>query len=125
MKPSDRDPLLRNVLAGEPLDQARARSLAAGLGVMRRRRRERALLATAGSLAVVCIAVLLAQKQIRPAEPAGSAHPAPTPVRSAVRMITDDELLARFSDRPVLLVGAPGQQRLVFLDGKSSENRPR
>jgi hypothetical protein len=35
---------------------------------------------------------------------------------SPVKLITDDELLALFPDRPVALIGKPGQQQLVFLD---------
>jgi hypothetical protein len=33
-----------------------------------------------------------------------------------VKLINDDELLALFPDRPVALIGKPGQQQLVFLD---------
>jgi len=38
-----------------------------------------------------------------------------------VKFISADELLALFPNRPVALIGKPGSQQLVFLDGSSRQ----
>lgn len=35
-----------------------------------------------------------------------------------IRFINDEELFALFPDRPMALIGEPGQQQLVFLDNR-------
>lgn len=48
---------------------------------------------------------------------AGDALESTTGNDPVVRRVTDDELLALFPGRSVALIGRPGEQRLVFLDG--------
>jgi hypothetical protein len=50
--------------------------------------------------------------------PAVSPKPPPEPV---VKPITDEELLALFPDRAVVLIGKPGQQEFVVL-GAPAQN---
>ncbi len=35
---------------------------------------------------------------------------------TSIRVLNDEQLLALFKDRPVALVGQPGNQRLLLLD---------
>jgi len=122
MLPSNEKPLLAEVL-----DDARLRetSLAAGLTVLRRTRRLRATgrvvaWAVAPMLATALLVMCVNQARRDPAAedfPRAPAAAAPTTIAgTSIRVLSDDELLAMFPDRPVALVGAPGQQQLVFLD---------
>ena len=117
MKRSDQDRLLREILADDALEQVRQATLAAGMGTLRRRRRVRALAVGAGaSLALVLACVALVHRRAPMAgTPLPPAAPAPE-TGIAVKWIDDEQLLARFSDRGVALVGPPGRQKLVFFD---------
>ena len=123
MKDSENDRLLRDVLADATLEQTRERTLRAGLARLQRRRQRRALLATGAASLTLALAVASFVASRAPSRSALNHAAAPTDFPAAsghVRFIDDDELLARFADRGVLLVGEPGRQRLIFLDQKNA-----
>jgi hypothetical protein len=129
VKRHDQDNLLRETLTGEELSEFRKASLADGLAAVRRRRRYRRA-AQVGALAVLTLLVSLGivhqhRNKTSVREVASikqtSATPTPSPAPAAettkVKIISDDELFALFPGRAMALVGKPGEQQLVFLDG--------
>ena len=129
MKRHDQDKLLREMLTGEELSEFRKASLAGGLAAVRRRRRFRRA-AQAGAVVVLTLLVSLGivhqHRSRTPVREVASikqtpAMPAPSPAPSAetakVKTISDEELFALFPGRAMALVGKPGEQQLVFLDG--------
>jgi hypothetical protein len=125
MNPHDREKLLKEILPGEDAGNFRETSLERGLLLLRLRRRSRQLSAVA-ALTVCLLGFGLFLNSRRVAQTA-VVRPAPTvavnpaAATSKVTFISDDELLALFTNQPVALIGKPGQQRLVFLDKKHSE----
>lgn len=120
MKRQDHDRLLREILADEKVEGLREASLSQGLGQLRQRRRRRAVLSgVTASLAVAMIALVISRRMT----PQRSSEIVPEvmspPNTPKVTVISDDQLLALFSERPVALVGAPGNQQLLFLDQRS------
>ena len=131
MKRQDQDKLLRETLTGGELSDFRKASLASGLAAVRRRRRYRRA-AQAGAIMVLTLLVSLgivhqysngkpvreiASRKQTPATLATS--PAPSSESTKVKTISDDELFALFPGRAMALVGKPGEQQLVFVDGGS------
>ena len=122
MKPDPRNQnLLNDVLAEAAPDDFRQSSLEWTLGLARRRRRIRYAVRT-GSVALFLAAAVAGWLLVpvrhgsitarpTPAERRGSDNPVVT-----IETINDEELLAAFPDRPLALIGPPGQQDLVFLD---------
>jgi hypothetical protein len=88
--------------------------LQAGVAHLRQRRQRRAVLTSAAAaLAVlVSLTVLVRRQAVEEASPTVVAS-APT---SRVRFVNDEQLLALFPNRPVALIGRPGEQKLIFLD---------
>jgi hypothetical protein len=124
MKNTDENPLLKEILADEPLAALRHASLDQGLGAMRRARRFRRM-ARSGTVALLPVLVIMVLRLNKPtleianppSIPGSQASVAAAPsIESGVRMITDEELFALFPGRSLALVGKPGHQRLVFLD---------
>jgi hypothetical protein len=125
MKHPEHDRLLNNIVTGEELADFREASLQQALTAIRQQRRHQRSLRLA-ALAAVPIVVTLGIVFSRPpqfplsenvasnASPVAISSPQLRP--AAVKLINDDELLALFPDRPVALIGKPGQQQLVFLD---------
>ena len=122
---NEQDQLLREILTGDELTSFRRASLEIGLARMRQQRaRRRAARACAlGSLPLLLALVLFVLrtpesrhwpkiKSTLPSETRASTHGE----RVKMKFITDEELFALFPDRPVVLIGKPGQQELVFLD---------
>jgi hypothetical protein len=117
MKRSEKDRLLREILADEALEQMRQATLAAGVGALRRRRRVHALMG--GATASLVLLLACAALVYRRAHPVHAPLSPTVPVaenRAAVKWIDDEQLLARFSDRGAALVGPPGRQKLIFFD---------
>lgn len=132
---TDRFPLLRDTLdeAATPAwsDAALARTLAAAHAQRRRR--------VAGRWAGVGVLLLMMGWGLWPREGGKKPHPeiaaahllvisddnaaaflpSPPPPPKPVHFLTDEELLARFPDRPVALIGSGTKQQLVFLDGST------
>ena len=122
MKFPEDNKLLDEILAGDQLAELRTKSLQHALIQMRRQRRIRrtvgfvAAFCLLGALAVVCLQQpknsRLAVNHI-PAPSAPSRALAPAPVKT----ISDEELFALFPGRAVALIGPPGRQEFVLLDG--------
>jgi hypothetical protein len=129
MKRDDQDKLLRETLTGEELSDFRKASLAGGLASVRRRRRyRRAAQATAVLVLtlLVSLGIVHEHRNRAPVREVASikrtsATPAPSPAPSTeaakVKTISDEELFALFPGRAMALVGKPGEQQFVFLDG--------
>ena len=118
-KEAEQDELLADVLADGT--HFRATTLELGLAEMQRvRKRRRA--ARLG--AVVCAPLLVLATAIFLREfLARHTNNPPRVVQvgkvipgTSIRVLSDEELLAMFKDRPVALVGKPGNQRLLLLD---------
>lgn len=121
MKPTDEDELLRDLLADQNLETLRAKSLAVGLASLRARRRMRRVVGATVLAAATLVAVLgLVATRYRQTSPVETVEVTPSSLPSRVVQVIDDEqLLALFPDRAVALVGAAGQQKLLFLDGRA------
>ena len=125
MKHPEHDRLLNDIVTGEELADFREASLQRGMAAIRRQRRRQRFVRL-GALAAVPIVVAFGIVFSRSPKPAlretAVSNASPVAVSSAqtriapVKFISDDELLALFPDRPVALIGKPGQQQLVFLD---------
>jgi hypothetical protein len=124
MKHFDQDRMLREILDGRELSDLRRVSLEQGLASLRRRRQHRLVLRTCAVVFVPLLFLLVCLPRKSPVTPgrpvtyASLPHaPSPTPdVAAPIKFISDEELLALFPNRPVALIGRPGQQQLVFLD---------
>ena len=128
MKRTDQDKLLRETLTGEELSSFRNTSLAGGLAAMRRRRRYRRTMQFSAVAALTLLVTLGIAYQhrhknlsreaasIKSNSPA-SASPSSSAETAKVKIISDEELFALFPGRAMALVGKPGEQQLVFLDG--------
>jgi hypothetical protein len=119
MKRSEQEKLLREILPVEDMADFEQASPERGLTCLRQRRRKSAMRAQIFSvMGVVLVAILLKRHNHLSREGAGAPLASATApaVASQVKFISDEELLALFPDRPVALIGKPGQQRLVFLD---------
>jgi hypothetical protein len=126
MKPStDRDELLRDVLADTASETFRDASLNECLAAARRTRAQRHFVRGVAFLIVpllICASIFFVRHR-RTAPEIFIAQPgAPQAVQkqtipgTPIQIINDDQLLDLFKGRPVALVGPPGSQRLVLLD---------
>jgi|GEM_PF-3040805 len=140
---TDRSPLLRDTLddAATPTwsDAALTRTLTAARA--QRRRRETGRRAGVGILLVMMGWGLWPREAVKKQHPeiasaqmlvisddnAAAFLPKPTPPPKPVHFLTDEELLARFPDRSVALIGSGAKQQLVFLDGatEATPERPK
>ena len=129
MTPHEQDQLLKELLTGEEISDFRRASLEQGIALIRLQRKRRQI---AQRAALVCVGLLLLALFIgelpksfrpRPATPqAQQAVPrVPLAADLEIKWINDDELFALFADRPMALIGKPGEQQLVFLDSQSSD----
>ena len=114
MKRSDQDRLLGELFAGENVERLRAASLAGGLSALRARRRRRAYVSGAAASLAFATAMLVSTRHQPPEE---AIVPLAEPKTSAVKIISDEQLLALFPDQSVALIGRPGEQRLLFFAG--------
>jgi hypothetical protein len=120
------DSLLRDLLETSDLVELRERSLERMLSESRSRIRRRRLaqVCVGVALPVLLIAGFLLSRAPQPppisiasSAPALPVVPAEEPPRPKVEFITTEELLALFPDRPLALIGPPGdKQKLVFFD---------
>ena len=127
MNNSEKDQLLREIL--EPSDFRQA-SLECGLASIRQRRCRRRTVracALASLLILMTLGILFkwasaSSPRRHPASgPTMVTVPAPRVERAEIKFITDEELFALFPNRPLALIGKPGQQQLVFLDERISQ----
>jgi len=131
MKPeSDYGELLKEVISDGGATDLRASSLDHALAAVRRQRRMRVVRgASLGAGCVVLVALLWREHADKPL---AANNPQPlTAVQATVetvpgtkiRLVSDEELLAMFPDRPVALVGPPNDRRFVFLDEQRSSRK--
>jgi hypothetical protein len=117
--------LLADVLAEN--EQGRATTLDHGIATLRRvrsRRRTARLMLSVTAPLVIMVVILMIQS--RHSKAGLTSKPIAPPVQmvktikgTSIRILSDEELLDLFKDRPVALVGAPGDQQLLFLDEKN------
>jgi len=122
----DHDDLLQEIFSESASDDFRADALERTLVSARRQRRRRRTGRVCGAIAI-CAALLATvfwRTQEAPTDQLtanGAQSPTaqaevPTVPGTNIRLVSDDELLGMFPDRPVALVGPPEKQRFVFLD---------
>jgi hypothetical protein len=126
MKNREKESFLSEILADDRLADLREDSLLKGIVLLRRQRRRRLILQTSLASALICLLLFsIAQRPTSPPLQSNllSARPVPaqpsTKAVTAVKHLTDDELLALFPNRSVALIGEPGHQQLVFLEHQS------
>jgi hypothetical protein len=126
MTDHDKNKLLGEILGDDELNQLREGSLLRGVKEMRQRR-QRATIARISVLAslVALLAVVAFYPRAQPAHQAlkrvAMAHT--TEAASKVEYINKDQLFALFPNRPMALVGKPGHQQVIFLDGHSASSQ--
>jgi hypothetical protein len=127
MKTKPDDDLLQEIFTESASDDFRAAALERTLISARRQRRLRRAGRVCGAIAI-CAAILgaifwhtqeaasdrVARNSIQ--SPTTPQTEVPTVPGTSIRLVSDDELLGMFPDRPVALVGPPANQRFVFLD---------
>ena len=124
MKNPDHGELWRDALDEGVEDALAAASLAGMLAYARHRRRRRRLLGVSAVAAALGVLFCLTTRLQNPSRGPLAAHQSPGVPTAApeatglaqVHFLTDEELLSRFPDRPIALIGPPGDRRLVFLD---------
>jgi hypothetical protein len=139
MKRPDQDKILRELLTGDEVSDFRKASLAGGLASLRRRRRVRSVVRFGAVMALALlatVAIVHREKHKQSVQQMAFVNPMPTSsIRSAaspapaaeggVKVISDEELFALFPGRSMALIGTPGQQQLVFLDGGAARAKVR
>ena len=127
--PSENEELLAEVLADD--EELRAATLQAGLAELRSKRRRRsATRVVLVALVPLAVAAALSVQQLHQRrrdlslETQNHSTIVPSTARTiegtTIRILTDEELLAFFKDRPVALIGSPGNQRLVLFDERGN-----
>ena len=133
MKPHDPNPLLKEILLGDELTDFRQASLEKGLYAIRRHQRHRRGMRLGALLMLPLILTLAILSRPAPEHsnrPITSINPTPATLLTPptdnrdTKSITDEELFALFPNRPLALVGKPGQQQLVFLDATAKGRHP-
>lgn len=134
MKRADSDQLLNELFPGDDLATLRRTTLErwlAGARLRRRRRRMRQACALTGLVLAAILGLIFTANlsDRKPRTLAGLPPAAKSPVsegNESVKMLTDEELFALFPNRPLALIGKPGQQQLVLLDSiRTPETPPR
>ena len=129
MKPPARQLLLNSLLAGEESADIRRASLDFGLAALGRRRHRRRItrLCAIAGLPLLLGAIALIGFHAAEIRRIAVAHAARSALIAAgfksrpIEVINDEQLFALFPDRPIALVGEPGQQKLVFLDQAAAD----
>ena len=117
MNKNETDRLLDALLAGDELDAFRRASLEASLALVRARNLHRQRIRRVALVAVLFLALAILLKDVVARKRPGSTRVVKRPVsKEEVEIISDEQLFALFPNRPLALVGKPGQQQLVFLD---------
>jgi hypothetical protein len=126
MKHRENDPILKEILGSDDLSSLRQASLGIGLAALRGRRRRRRVLQVGGvaAAAVLLALIIMIGRTSAPgrrgntrALPSLTDAPAGKQTGRDVKLISDEELFALFPGRAVALIGKPGHQEFVFLDG--------
>ena len=122
------DPLLDDLLSDGIDGAAESVSLETLLSDARRVRRQRRLIRYGlGPLLAVLVLAQIAlflnhSRRLTTAsqstDASNSLPQSPPAAPAPIRTISDDELFALFPDRQLALIGPPGDQRLLFVDGR-------
>jgi len=132
MNPGEHDELVQELLAGEEMSEFRQRSLEAGLLAMRRHRRRRHSLRLGATVCLPVAALLVIlllpsfserSRRSSPERPQRTAGVAASSASGSSSAISDNHLFALFPGRSMALIGKPGRQRVIFLDGGPPESR--
>ena len=131
MTRTEQDRLLNDLLAGEDLEAVRKATLECGLTALRRRRQFRQMVRTCTlfclPLLVTLVLLLFNHRALERRTTSARAQAVPavasSPSNGGVKIISDEELFALFPNRPMVLVGEPGHQQLVFLDQPEQSGR--
>jgi hypothetical protein len=122
MTEEEKNQLLEEILGDDELTRLRQTSLSRGLREMRRRR-QRAAAARVSMMALPALLLAVWAFYLRfPPRPPAPAPPAmalASKAVSKVEYINREQLFALFPGRSLALVGKPGHQQLIFLDGPS------
>ncbi len=123
MNKNEADRLLNELFVGDELDAFRRDSLEESLVLIRRRDVRHQRIRRAALLAVVLLPLAVFLHDVMPRKTNRTAKEASVPASKAnVEIISDEQLFALFPNRPLALLGKPGQQRLVFLDQVQNPN---
>jgi hypothetical protein len=126
MTDQDKNQLLENILGDDELNRLRRASLSRGLQEMRRRRR-RAMAARLSLMALPALLLAVAALYPRLPQPHQASVPKAMVVASTaaskVEYINTEQFFALFPNRPMALVGKPGQQQVMFLDGHPADGQ--
>lgn len=123
---NEREELLADVLTDD--DQLRAATLQAGLNEMRRVHKRQRVLRVAGAMtcmsAIIVAMLLSAHRFLLTGRKAADSPSSVTRVEemipgTSIHVLSDEQLLEFFRGRPVALVGRPGDQQLLLLDGRN------
>lgn len=124
MNDSERDHLTRELLTGDEVSKFRQQSLQKALMALRQRRRRGQALRVGAVIGLVSLLGWTLLRDWRAARdevkdsPRATKNPAiaasAAEQRVGVTFISDEELFALFSDRPMALIGTPGHQQVVF-----------
>ena len=133
MKNSDRDSLWQDALDDSASDAFAEEALACTLANVRDVRRKRNAARVLGSGAILALIAPLAWDFTREpganisalgTRPVGIPRELEPRTASAVRFLSDEELLARFPDYPVALVGTGHDVQLILLEGAGALDVP-
>jgi hypothetical protein len=120
MNSYEKEKLLQEVFEAGDAADFRRQAIAQGVSRLRARRLRKRL---AGAGVILCAGATMLffmsphQTATSPEPRSAAVSPAPTSQKPpAVQYVDDEQLLALFPHRPVALVGAPPNQRLIFLD---------
>ena len=131
MTPQEKHQLISELISGEELSDFRRASLQQGIASIRHRRERRQAI----HAALVCLPFLLIAAVVLHyfSREHSARDPGRQPVRASVAVepgpnlktefIDDEELFRLFPGRAMALIGKPGEQELLFLDGPSSSFR--
>ncbi len=127
MNSHDQEKLLKGILPPDDAAEFRQASLECGLAGLRRERRRHHLVKLSVAAAIFIGLSLGVVLNFRNAHPNQNAQIQPavaatSPALAAhVDFINDEQLLALVTNKPVALIGKPGDQHLVYL-GKSEDD---
>ena len=125
--PTEKENLLADILSEETPADFRAATLERSLACIRQRRSRQRVIRVASAVCAVCailaVAFLKNNRTMQRNRIASVQPGVPTVPGTNIRIISDDELLAMFPDRPVALIGPPEDRQFVFLDELRKQNR--
>src|SRR5947209_7869562 len=112
MNKNETDQLLNELLAGDELDAFRRASLEESLALIRGRNVHRQRIRRAALVALLVLVPAILLKDLVPHKRTGTNPVVSRPIsKEGVEIISDEQLFALFPNRPLALVGKPGQQQ--------------